>query len=97
MPKRILWLFNHTSLRKFEVPMLIEMGYEVYCPKKCNIFDFSASISYEYGFSLTIPEDVLRKLNEVDFYTKIPLDIINLLNEYFDIVFCLFEKRVLKG
>lgn len=96
MPKRILWLFNHTSLRKFEVPMLIEMGYEVYCPKKCNIFDFSASISYEYDFSLTIPEDVLRKLNEVDFYTKIPLDIINLLNEYFDIVFCLFEKRVLK-
>ena len=85
--KRILWLFNHTSLRKFELPLLIEMGYEVYCPKKFGFAygDRSASVSYEYDESLSIPKDILDKLNEVDFYKKIDAEVVEILNKYFDI------------
>ena len=47
--KRILWLFNHSSLRSFEVPLLVKMGYEVYCPKSYDfeIGDFSCTITYD--------------------------------------------------
>lgn len=91
MRGRILWLFNKTSLRKFEVPLLIEMGYEVYCPKICEVEtrDFSTSISYEYDSSLSIPENVLEKLNKVDFYQEIDSETMALVNQYFDIVICL--------
>ena len=60
--KRILWLFNHSSLRSFEVPLLVKMGYEVYCPKSYDfeIGDFSCTITYEYDRTLTIPKDVLE-------------------------------------
>ena len=97
MPKRILWLFNHTSLRKFEVPMLIDMGYEVYCPKQWNILDFSASVTYKYDESLTIPKHILEKLNKVDFYKSISSDIMDLLNQYFDIAICMLEYNMLKS
>ncbi len=88
--KRILWLFNHTSLRKFELPLLIEMGYEVYCPKifGAEFGDRSASVTYEYDSSLSIPEEVIEKLNEVDFYRKIDGETVSILNRYFDIAFC---------
>ncbi|MDO4921262.1 MAG: glycosyltransferase [Phascolarctobacterium sp.] len=96
MAKRILWLFNHTSLRKFEVPMLISMGYEVYCPKKWNIFDFSASISYEYDSSLTIPQEVLDQLNNINFYECLSIDTIEVLNKYFDIAICMLNINMLE-
>ena len=48
--KRILWLFNHTLLRNFELPLLIELGFEVFCPKifGAEFGDRNASITYEY-------------------------------------------------
>ncbi len=93
--KRILWLFNHTSLRKFELPLLVEMGYEVYCPKIFGVAygDRSASVTYEYDASLSIPEDVIDKLNEVDFYRRIDSEVINILNQYFDIAFCALNRE----
>ena len=93
--KRILWLFNHTSLRKFELPLLIEMGYEVYCPKKFGFAygDRSASVSYEYDESLSIPKDILDKLNEVDFYKKIDAEVVEILNKYFDMAFCALTRE----
>lgn len=91
MGKRIFWLFNHTSLRKFELPLLREMGYEIYCPKIYDFEagDYSASVTYEYDASLTIPTDVLEKLNQTSFYHAISEEIMQLLNEYFDIAFCM--------
>lgn len=88
--KRILWLFNHSSLRSFEVPLLVKMGYEVYCPKSYDfeIGDFSCTITYEYDRTLTIPKEVLEKLNQTNFYTDIDADIMELVNQYFDILFC---------
>ena len=95
--KRILWLFNHTSLRKFEVPMLIEMGYEVYCPKICDIEygDFSTSISYEYDRSLSLDSKTLNKLNLIDFYNELTAQNVQLINETFDVIITGFFMPVI--
>ena len=87
---RILWLLNQTGLRDSEVPMLISMGYEVFCPKSYSVGygDLNASVTYAYDSSLSVPEQVLSQLNETDFFAPIPARIRTLLNRYFDICFC---------
>lgn len=89
MAKRALWLMNHTTLREFEVPMLIDMGFEVYCP---NMFPYdegnlSASIDRQYDSSLTVDPEIIDKLNQTNFYEELPRDTIELINKHFDIVF----------
>ena len=87
--KRILWLFNHTSLTQFQVPLFLEMGYEVFCPKiysfECG--DNSASITYKYDSSLSLPAEVLEEFNHIDFYQPFSLHTMELINKYFDIAF----------
>lgn len=69
--QRVVWLLNHTTLREFEAPLLLRLGLEVYCPKRFprNPDNRSASVSYQFDSSLTIPESELRILNEFDFYS----------------------------
>lgn len=95
---RALWLMNHNTLRPFEVPMLLDMGFEIYCPKMYPYDEgnLSASIDYQYDSSLTIPEEVLALLNQVDFYKQVPADIMGLINQYFDIAFIGFFPEQLK-
>lgn len=95
---RALWLMNHNTLRPFEVPMLIDMGYEVYCPKMFPYDEgnMSASVDYSYDRSLSIPADVLDQLNQVDLYKQVPQKILDLMNEYFDIAFFGFFPEQLK-
>ena len=97
--KRVLWLFNHTTLRAFEVPLLIDMGYEVYCPKICQIEygDLSVSVSHDFDSSLTLPKGVIEKLNQTDFYTNLSADTMAVLNAYFDIVICIFGYQAIKS
>lgn len=88
MKKRILWLFNHTTLRNFEVPTLIELGFEVFTPKiySFEFGDLSASVTWKYDSSLSIPHDDLKILNETDFYSDAGLDhVTETVNRYFDI------------
>ena len=98
MAKRILWLLNHTALREFEVPMLIEMGFEVYCPKiyQHEAGDMSASVTWEYDKTLSISHDDIDKLNTIDFYSeKEPQKVMDIMNLYFDIaVFGAFSAQV---
>lgn len=96
--KRILWLFNHTSLRKIQVPLLIELGYEVYCPKihSYEWGDYSCSVSYEYDSSLTLPREVLEKLNRIDFYQTLSPEDMELVNRYFDMVLVLAVSYILE-
>ncbi|MFN5230321.1 MAG: hypothetical protein ACK5FS_15755 [Planctomycetota bacterium] len=70
--KRVVWLLNHTTLREFEVPLLCSLGLEVYCPKRFprNPDNRSASVSFEFDNSLSLPEPELAKLNEFDFYSE---------------------------
>lgn len=89
MKRRILWLFNHTTLRSFEVPMLIDMGFEVFTPKiyQYEYGDLSASVAWEYDKILSIPPEALEKLNQTDFYQEqISPEIVEIMNQYFDIV-----------
>lgn len=87
--KRVLWLINHSTLREFEVPLLIELGYEVFCPKSFPYDEgnLSASIDYKYDESLTIAKETLDKLNNVNFYEDISVEISSIINEFFGIAF----------
>ncbi len=81
--KRILWLYNHNTLMKSEVKLLRELGYEVYSPK-LPPFDVSIAVDWEADKKLTIPQEAIDTLNQVDFYTeKIPEEAMRVMNEYF--------------
>ncbi|HHL2498633.1 TPA: hypothetical protein ACQ301_000624 [Yersinia enterocolitica] len=100
--KRILWLLNHTTLREYELPILIELGFEVYTPKKFprNSDNRSASITYEYDDSLSLPMEVIETLNSYDFYSdRLDPTISAIINKYFSCaivayMFPMFENIV---
>lgn len=96
--ERCLWLMNHKTLRAFEVPMLINMGFEVFCPKMFPYDEgnLSADVTYEYDVTLSIPEDVLERMNQENFYGSVSSQTMELLNQYFDIVFTGFFPEQLK-
>lgn len=98
MARRILWLLNHTTLREFEVPMLVKMGYEVFCPKvyQHESGDLSASVTWEYDTTLTIPNAAVDKLNGADFYSgQLSQEVVDIMNRYFDIaIFGAFAAQV---
>lgn len=82
--KRILWLYNHSTLIKSEVPILRELGYEVYIPKVIP-FDVSVAVDWEADKLLSIPPEAVEILNRVDFYgQQIPNDAMTVMNQYFD-------------
>ena len=84
--KRILWLLNHTTLRDAEVPMLIRLGFEVYLPKIVPFDEAnrSTSVTYIYDSSLSINQELLKKLNSFDFYTESwSKTLAKEINEYF--------------
>ncbi|WP_188888427.1 hypothetical protein [Paenibacillus radicis (ex Gao et al. 2016)] len=89
--KRILWLLNHDTLSKFELPLIKDLGFEIFTPKSAlkEIFQSSGSITYEYDHTLTIPKDDLDLLNNYDFFSKMnmPLRIKKIINSHFEIAF----------
>lgn len=88
--KRIFWGLNHKTLMDAELKMLLDMGYEVYSPKKIkdDATFRSSFVNYEYDKSLSIPIKDLEKLNSFDFYYgNYTNEIISLLNKYFDVAF----------
>lgn len=68
--QRLLWLLNHTTLMEWEVPMLRELGFEVFVPKVLpdgpNGRTANVTVSHDSG--LTIPAADLDHLNTVNFY-----------------------------
>lgn len=66
--RRILWLHTHKQWRDFEVPMLNALGYEVWTAKKSD-GTRSTSPDFSYDASVSIPAEVLERLNSVNFYT----------------------------
>jgi hypothetical protein len=98
--RRILWLLNHKTLMPYEVPLMMELGFEVFVPKKVPKTNFrSAAVSFDYDKSLTIPKKALDRLNDFDFYlTDWPPDIIRLVNRYFGVVFVIpYGKQVIEA
>ena len=98
MSRRILWLLNHTTLRDFEVPMLLDMGFEVFTPKiyQFEYGDLSASVTWEYDSSLSIPTEDLEFLNQCDMYAdRIPERAVDIINKYFGIaIFGAFVPQI---
>ncbi|TPN16257.1 glycosyltransferase family 4 protein [Mesorhizobium sp. B2-1-3] len=90
---------NHGTLRKFEVPLLESLGYEVFLPK---VFPYdegnlSASIDYSRDAGLSIPPDDLEILNQHDFYSGLSPEIAEIANRHFDIAFFGFFPAQLAG
>lgn len=91
--KRVLWLLNHTTLRECEVPLLLDYDLEVFVPKKFpqNSDNRSASVSFDYDNTLSIPKAELEVLNQFDFYTsEFTLEIREIINKHFEICICAF-------
>lgn len=97
--KRILWLLNHTTLREFEVPLLINMGFEVFTPKVVpeTILKRSTSQTFQYDACLTIPADILEILNQHDFYSENENPhIVSIINNYFHVAFTGFFPNTIE-
>src|SRR5450755_4954330 len=97
--KRVLWLINHSTLRAFEVPLLISLGYEVYTsklyPRHQSGFR-SGSADFSFDETLSIPAEDLLRLNNHDFYQE-PLypAVRGILNSHFDVAICGFFPDML--
>jgi len=80
--KRVLWLINEAELIKGEVELLSTSGIEVYIPKILpNEIGFSTTASYDKF--LTLPKEILQKLNCTDFYSRnMEEQVFNIINEY---------------
>ncbi|MFD1179404.1 hypothetical protein ACFQ3W_24345 [Paenibacillus puldeungensis] len=100
--KRILWLFNNGIISELELPLIRDLGFEIFTPKVVlkEILQANGSVTYEYDKTLTIPEDELRLLNSYNFYSdsNMPLKIKKIINKYFstaltypDNSFCTFK------
>lgn len=98
--RRILWLLNHDTLSKFELPLIKDLGFEIFTPKVVpeEILEWSGSITYEYDSTLTIPMDDLEKLNKFDFYRdEIDFEISRIMNKYFETTLCMFNIELFKN
>ena len=98
--RRVLWLLNHVTLMKTEIPIMLSMGYEVFTPKIIpNVTGLrSGAVDYTYDAHLTLPRDVLELLNSTDFYAdKWPDDVIRCINEYFSAMFFIPIRGMLRN
>jgi len=94
-PRRALWLLNHATARRFEIPMLKAVGYSgVFLPKsfpqKHNFR--SASVDYSEDQFLALPDDVVALLNAQDWYAPIARDVWDVVNEHFEVAFFIAQN-----
>jgi len=94
-PKRLLYIINHRTLVPAEVPILQDLGWEIFSPKIVPgpETDFtSASVTYEYDGSLTIPKEAITALNRHDFFKRRWSPTISaIINESFDVIVVSFS------
>ncbi len=89
--QRVAWLISHTTLRDAEVPILRELGYEVYTNKVLPTGEDyrSGSADYSWDDDSTLPTDVLTAMNEFNFYQHdLTHEMESVLNAYFGTIFC---------
>lgn len=93
---RVMWLLNHTTLRKFEIEQFKKIGItEVFTPKSFPYDEgnLSASIDHTTDNSLTIPADDLAVLNAQDWYGEPSQAAWDIANRHFQIVVAGFFPR----
>lgn len=99
-PVRVLWLLNHTTLRRFEVAQLRALGiHEIYCPKTFPYDEgnLSASVDESLDATLSIPEKDLRILNAQNWYDTSSLHAWSIANQYFRIAIIGFFPRQIES
>lgn len=85
---RVLWLLNHTTLRKFEVDQLKALGVnEIFMPKSFPYDEgnLSANVDFSFDAGLTIPKLELDVLNAQDWYARPSEEAWRIANLYFDV------------
>lgn len=99
-PIRIMWLLNHTTLRKFEVKQLNALGInEIFCPKSFPYDEgnLSATVDYSFDTSLSIPQQKLEILNQQNWYESPSHEAWDIANKYFDIAIIGFFPRQIES
>ncbi|MGQ9557379.1 MAG: glycosyltransferase [Desulfurispora sp.] len=97
---RVMWLLNHTTLRKFELGQLAALGInEVFTPKNFPYDEgnLSASVDYSTDSTLTIPSHSLQILNQENWYENPSAKAWEIANNYFDIVIIGFFPQQIKA
>lgn len=95
---RVLWLLNHTTLRRFEVAQLKNAGVSgIFCPKSFPYDEgnLSASVTYEFDKLLGLDDEEVFILNSQDWYETPSLEAWEIVNRHFDIAFIgFFPKQI---
>ena len=89
-PIRVMWLLNHSSARKFEIPMLKSIGInQIFLPKSFPSDPSFRSVSVDYSEdkNLDIPDADLQLLNAQDWYQGGTPEAWHIANKYFDLLF----------
>jgi hypothetical protein len=89
-PRRLIWVVNHRTLLPAEIPIFLELGYEVFIPKIVPSHDpafRSSVVTFEYDATLSLPAEWLALLNGFDFYQSLwTPEVTQLINDEFDVV-----------
>ncbi len=85
---RLFWLGMHELLVRTELERFRILGYEVFNPPYLSdIKDQSVSLKWNPYQESTLPIEIFKKLSGCNFfYSTIPEEILEILNEYFDAV-----------
>jgi glycosyltransferase involved in cell wall biosynthesis len=89
-PLRVMWLLNHTTARKFEIPMLKRIGVrEIFLPKigSSDPSFRSSSVDWSEDENLTIPKEDLAVLNAANWYGDPGADAWRIADQNFDVIF----------
>ena len=84
--QRVAWLISHTTLRDAEIPILRQLGYEVYTNKVLPAGDDyrSGSADFSWDDDSTLPTDVLQAMNAYNFYqSELTYEMTCILEAYF--------------
>jgi len=93
---RVLWLLNHSTLRRFEIKQFNSLGItEFYCPKSFSYDEanLSASVDFSLDSTLSIPQEELAILNQQNWYESPSDEAWRIANEYFVIAIIGFFPR----
>lgn len=97
---RVLWLLNHTTLRRFELAQFRALGIEeVYTPKRFPYDEgnLSANVDFSLDANLSIPKVELDVLNAQDWYGSPSAEAWEIANRYFDVAVVGFFPEQLKS
>lgn len=90
MIKRLMWLLNHGTARKFELAIMKKLGVEeIYLPKiyPSDPRFRSVSVDHSEDQNLTIPKKELDILNAQNWYINPSVEAWEIANKYFPVIF----------